>query len=382
MNRPVRRTVTPGLVRSHAGLWLISAQFGNWIGIIKTGVLLSMGLLALMSTSLRAQTSNSVPRRPRWQPMISVQATNEIGSVTNGPAVQRLFRITQYWTNEGPLLPAQAKMYQSTYIWTNAVFESFRPESLNYAIWTNFIAKTNGRTVQIWSERTHPGGWPTNKPSVRWNTNNLMWGMKGLTALSPCWQNEGSSGQVPLTALTRRHAYTRGHGMGPEGFQTITAGYKVWFLTRDNVVVEAVIKRSVTRVSPTNGIPRDYTIMLFDRDLPNTIDSVAVLSIAEVQAKYRFAAHPNWPCPIFQTEQGGEVSAGIAPFVVNTWKPGDSGSPNLLPVPGELVFFGGRSTTGATREMQEDMDELCRLERLDPRKYQLRRPDLSKYPDY
>ena len=360
----------------------------------------TFGLGTLMSNLLMAQTNDSLPGQTPLQAMVSVKTTNDIGFVTNGPSVMRLLRITQSWSNDWSSLPApsptlatnrlylrmrEAQMKRqssSTYTWTNTVFESFKPDSLNHAIWTNFVAHTNGRTMQIWSERSHPQGWPTNKPTVRWNTNNLMWGMKGLTALSPCWQNEGSPGQVPLTALTRRHAYTRGHGMGPEGFQTITAGYRVWFLTRDNVVVEAVIKRSVTRASPTNGVPRDYTIMLFDRDLPATIDSMRVLSIAEIQPKYRFAARASWPCPILETEQGGEVSAGIAPFVVNTWKPGDSGSPNMVPLPGELVFYGGRSTSGPTREMQEDMDELCRLERLDPKNYQLRRADLSKYPDY
>ena len=353
--------------------------------------MLAIGLGLLLFRGAVSAQSPAVTNAPAsLQPMTSVQTTNELGLVTNGPAVVRLFRITQSWTNERPLPPRLAtnptylrtRPSNSTFSWTNGVFECFQPESLNYAVWTNFIANTNGRTMQLWSERTHARDWPTNKPSVRWNTNNLMWGMKGLTALSPCWQGEGSPGQVPLTALTRRHAYTRGHGMGPEGFQTITAGYKAWFLTRDNALVQAVVKRSVTRASATNGMHRDYTIVLFERDLPETIDSMAVLSFAELQAKYRFGGQASMPCPIFQTEQGGSVSAGIAPFVVNTWKPGDSGSPNLLPLPGELVFYSGRSTTGPSPEMQADMDELCRLERLDQKKYQLRRVDISKYPGY
>ena len=57
-----------------------------------------------------------------------------------------------------------------------------------------------------------------------------MWGMTGLTALSPCWSGEGSPGQVPITALTRRHGYARGHDMGPQGFSKAHAGQKVWFL--------------------------------------------------------------------------------------------------------------------------------------------------------
>ena len=209
-----------------------------------------------------------------------------------------------------------------------------------------------------------------------------MWGMKGHTAFSPCWQGEGFSGQVPFTALTRRHAYTRGHGMGPEGFHALIAGHKVWFLTRDNLLVEAVIQRHVTRASATNGVHRDYTIVLFNRDLPDTIEPIRVLAPSEAMSRYRASSQVNGPYPIFQTEQGGSVSTGIAPFMVNTWKPGDSGSPNLIPLPGELIFFNGRSTSGPSREMQQDMDELSRLGKLKPEKYQMQHADLSAYPAY
>lgn len=349
---------------------------------------LSLGLLA---TAVEAQTNVAGKATAPTRLMTSVQMTNDLGLFTNGPAVVQLFKITQFWTNSTPALnpvmatnPYFAKMRQSTYSWTNAVFERFIPESLNYVIWTNFLALTNGRSLHIWSERTHPGGWPTNKPSVKWNTNSVIWGMKGLTALSPCWEGEGYPGQVPFTALTRRHAYTRGHGMGPEGFDTKRPiQQKVWFVGRNNSLVEAVIKHTVVRTSmSTNQVYRDYTIVLFDRDLPETIEPMNVAALADVQARYRTPSQVNWPYPIFQTEQGGYVSTGIAPLVVNTWKPGDSGSPNLIPLPGELVFISGRSTSGPSPEMQEDMDELCRLEKLDPKKYQMHPADLSKYPGY
>jgi hypothetical protein len=359
----------------------MSQKLPLWVGL----------QLVLISSALQAQ-SNAAPtaRVSPPQPMISVQTTNDLGLASNGPAVTHLFKITQSWTNERAFLsptpalatnPAYLRMRQSSSSWTNAVFESFRPDSLNNAVWTNFMARTNGRDMQIWSERHMPQVW-TNRPTARWNTNSVIWGMKGLTALSPAWQVLSGSGQVPFTLLTRRHAYARGHGLGPEGFQTADAGRKIWFLTRDNVLVEAVIKRHVTRASTTNGIHRDYSIFLFDRDLPDTIESMSAAPLAEIQTRYRFPAQFTWPCPIFQTEQSGMVSTGIAPLVVNTWKPGDSGSPDMIPLPGELVFFGGRSTSGPSREMQEDMDELCRLEHLDPKKYQLRRPDFSKYLEY
>jgi len=358
---------------------------------MKLKYLLAIGLgLTLLTVIVLAQTNP--PRRARvpQSRMISVEVTNSLGAITNGPVVVETFRITQSWSNpaaaNNPFLatnPAYLRMIQAKYIWTNTTFEAFRPNSLSQLIWTNFLAHTNGRTVRIWSERTRPPGWPAKPPVVTWNTNSVIWGLRGITALSPCWQDEGNPGQLPLTALSRRHAYTRGHQMGSEGFNDRHAGAKVWFLTLANKLVEVRIKSSVTRTSKAaNGANRDYTLFLFDRDLPDSIQPLRVIGSAELQTKYPAPRQGVVPHPIFGTEQGGSVSTGVAPLVVNTWKGGDSGSPNLLPLPGELVFFSGRSTTGPSPEMQADMDELCRKANLDPTKYQLHWVDLSAYPSY
>src|SRR5262249_4401310 len=147
------------------------------------------------------------------------------------------------------------------------VFDHFFPESLGHLVLTNLIAHTNGRQTLVWSVRTHPEGWPAKPPLIRWNTNGLMWGMKGLTALSPCWENDGGGGQAPVTALTKRHGYVRGHGMGSDGFTLNRKGKKVWFLTTNNTLIEAVIIRDVVRNIPGAG-GKDYTIVLFSKDLP------------------------------------------------------------------------------------------------------------------
>jgi hypothetical protein len=208
-----------------------------------------------------------------------------------------------------------------------------------------------------------------------WNTNSLLWGMKGMTAISQCWEGEGYDGQVPITALTRRHGYTRGHGMAPEGVITNWAGMKVWFATADNRRVEVYISRAI--VSLSRG---DYTILLFRQDLPPGIEPLRVVDPVDVYFKYPTCV--DAPRPLYETEQTGHVNAGIAGFTVPAWKGGDSGSPNLLPMANELLFFGGRSTAGPSYVMQADLDKLCVLEGLDPRKYQMQWQDLSPYPSY
>lgn len=318
----------------------------------------------------------------------AIEVPGLVGWVTNGPAVFRLMRtevtnavpLSSVWTN-----PALARLRErqgsSGNTHTGAVFALFLPDSLSHRVWTNLLAHTNGRNTLLWSERAHPSGWPTNPPVVRWNPNSLVHGWRGWTAISPCWEGEVWSGQVPITALTRRHGYTRGHGMGPDGFNANYAGKKAWFVTAQNELVTVKILRQVVRIGGADARSRrDYTIFLFDKDLPAGIEPMGVAQITDVMAKYGYA--PGAPIPFFKTEQGGHVSADMPGLTVPTWKGGDSGSPDMLPLPGELVFVGGRSTTGATPEMQEDMDELCRLQKLDPKRYQMRWADLSRFPDY
>jgi hypothetical protein len=288
----------------------------------------------------------------------STPATNYfVGWATNGPAV---FQLSQSPNGGRP----------------SNIFHHFLPGFLPNLVWTNLIAHTNSKDMVLWSVRSHPTNWPRSPPILRWNTNCVLWGMQGLTALSPCWEDEGGSGQAPVTALTRRHGYTRGHSMGADGVTSGRTGKKVWFLTTNNVVVEATIRRALVRIAGA----RDYTLLLFEKDLPESIAPIRVESGTNLISKYHYC--PGAPLPVLKTEQGGMVSLDLPGFTVNTWKPGDSGSPDLLPMPGELIFIGGRSTSSPTPLMQIDMNVLCRIEGIDPQKYQLQWVDFSDFKPY
>jgi len=332
--------------------------------------------VAASMTSL-AQSNNSTI--PNLKPRTST-AKEFNGWVTNGPVIYSTYRVTTSVTltnSKGATIPVPG--WRKPFISTNHIFDHFRPDSLNHLIWTNLLHLTNGRTIRVWSARGHPADWPAKAPTAEWATNGLLWGMRGMTALSPCWESEGGSGQVPITALTRRHGYTRGHSLGPEGFNTVFAGKQVWFFTAEDLVVRRTVVRNVGRMG-IDGKRRDYTILLFNEDLPASIEPMRVTSLTNLTAKYPI---PGWaPWPAFQTEQSGCVSVDLPGFRIDTWKGGDSGSPNMAPMPGELVFYSGRSTTGPDAGMQADMDELCRLEGLDPKRYQLQWVDLSSYPSY
>jgi hypothetical protein len=306
------------------------------------------------------------------------------GWITNKTAVYTGTRLATTNYNNNPLFAELNRLGYPTpplvslNYYTNKTFHHYLEGSLQDLCWTNFIAHTNGHTTQIWSKRSHPVGWPARPPLAVWNTNCLMWGMKGLTALCPCWQREEAPGWFPITALTKRHGYARGHDVAADGFHNGFAGAKVWFLTLDNRIVERTIVREVTRTFPTSH--RDYTLFLFNEDLPDSISPLRVVADKTRIANYPF--YIDAPNLLFLTEQAGNVSAEAPGFTVPTMKAGDSGSPNMLPLPGELVFYSGRTTSGPTSEMQADMDELCRLSGLDASKYQLAWADLSSFPAY
>ncbi len=261
----------------------------------------------------------------------------------------------------------------------------FPPGSLGELIYTNFVDHTNGRSMEIWNTYVLPTNFPAGyfpagqlpaqtRPLLAWNTNCLFWGMKGQTALSQCWTSQGGRGQVPVTALTRRHGYARGHSMGNAGLTDHFNGQRVYFCTTNNEVVEAVVLDALVQI----GKGYDYCLLRFAKDLPPGIEPMRVADGKAVAEKYPPGPPGRWV--LFQTEQGGSVSANMPPFICNTWKSGDSGSPNLLPLPGELVFYSGRSTSGASQQMQTDLDTLSRRAGLDPAKYQLQWLDLAAFP--
>jgi len=246
------------------------------------------------------------------------------------------------------------------------------------AVWTNFIAHTNGRTMEIWSESSLPDGWPNVPPVLAWNTNSLLYGLDGFTAISQCNEFQGSPGQVPATLLTRRHAYLRGHGLGDAGLTTQLAGERVWFCTADNTVVTMTIAAKVIRLGTIAGEYYDYGLVVFTEDVPATLTPMSVLSAANVETYY--SATPDLPFMFLGTEQEGHVSAQVPPFVYPLMKGGDSGSPNMIPTPDNvLVMISGRTTSGPSLQMQADIDALSAYLGLNTNNYQLRWYDMKPW---
>lgn len=305
------------------------------------------------------QGSNTV-----WEAMVKQARTGGFTLLTNADSA---FRQTVSVGGHG--------LAESPRLITNT-FAGFVAGSLADTIWSSLHLE--GRSTKLWEFWQLPAGWPSTPPVLRWNTNSLIWGYKGMTAISQVCEGEGAFGQGSITILTRRHGYLRGHGMGPSGLHPEKVGARVWFCTRDNQVIERKVKLLVTRFMD-EGKVRDYSIILFDADLPATIEPMRVTDPDKVKRKYLFddLSHK----PVMMSLQGGFVTAGVAEWTVPV-AGGDSGAPRMLPLGGELVFLWGISTSPPSAEMQADMDMLSLKTGLDPRRYQMQWVDLDSYPDF
>jgi hypothetical protein len=255
-----------------------------------------------------------------------------------------------------------------------------------FSVWTNFIAQTNGRTMEMWSTRLYPDGWPGIPPILAWNTNCLLYGHDGFTAISQCSEFEGAPGQIPVTLVTRRHGFLRGHGLGPVGLQTSgLAGKKLWFCTASNTLVQMTIAAQFVRLGEVSTGSStafyDYGIVIFTQDVPDSITPISVISPADFEIYYYRT--PEIPYFTLGTEQEGHcatVGDPMPPFIYPLVKGGDSGSPNLLLAPdNKLVMFSGRSVSGFTPQVQADIDTLSLHLGLNTNNYRLRYYDLTPW---
>lgn len=275
------------------------------------------------------------------------------------------------------------------------IFSSYALDSFNYNLHTNVASRTNGRTMQMWA--TKPATFAARNTAVR----NPLFYLKdavGYSAVSQCWEGQGSAGQLALTALTRRHVYARGHAFGAADGGGVTnsgvAGQQVAFVSSDGTVVTATLGRKITHWGQVGY--GDYSIIELTADLPISIDVMPVI-ISEYSGYLPYSP-TNYPThqvlmtvpnnALLFVHQDGRVGSTIPGFRTQESGEfpqlfgGDSGSPNMLLIGNELVFYSGRTTTGASAAMQADIDYLCTSDGLNPALYQLTTRTLSAFPLY
>jgi hypothetical protein len=258
--------------------------------------------------------------------------------------------------------------------------------SLPWVVWTNYIAHTNGKSIDMFTTNIYVG---VGSPRIlRWNTNNLIYGAEGFTAFTTESGYAGIyPGAVQGTLLTRRHAVFRGHGW-TEGNSGIirTNVAKSWFLTSSNTTVEATSAAVLGRLESINGVYYDYAIVIFKADVPDSITPVGVIMLTNFVSKYTQSTNTTQRISIQQCQHYKSTAFdGTPTYSHNTWVGGDSGAANLLPLPStrgwpfRLAYTSGRSTSGVTPLMLADIDRLTVWAGLKPNDYRPEIIDLSEY---
>ncbi len=243
--------------------------------------------------------------------------------------------------------------------------------------WQDILAETSTRTPGLWVSVP-----VTNQPTgMAWNTNCLIYGKRGFTAISQLnsWDvGNNGPGIVPVTALTRRHGYTRGHGMGPTttNLNPLALDMTVWFVTTNSPPTNLVAVNVLAYIVHAGDDGYEYTVLLFDSDLPR--DGISPMEVGGETTNDTVILATS------QTSYGG-VPGSVAirspdlcgldsPFFFPV-VPGDSGSPLMRPtLDNALVFYTGLDSSGPCPQMQLDMDTLSASPpwSLDPAKYQMK----------
>jgi hypothetical protein len=269
---------------------------------------------------------------------------------------------------------------------TNLLTRPTPTVSLPWAVWTNYVAHTNGRSIDMFTTNIYVG---IGSPRILWwNTNNLIYGAEGFTAFTT---ESGFAGIYPGTVqgtlLTKRHAIFRGHGW-TEGNSGIirTNVTKSWFLTSSNTPVEVTSAAVLGRLESSNGMSYDFAIVIFDADVPDSITPVGVIMQTNFLSKYTQATNTTQRISIQQCQHYKSTALdGTATFSHNTWVGGDSGAANLLPLPStqgrpfKLAYVSGRSTSGVTPLMLAEIDRLTVWAGLKTNDYRPTIIDLSDY---
>jgi hypothetical protein len=255
-----------------------------------------------------------------------------------------------------------------------------KPPTLQAALWASFSSATNARpgTTQF-------ANMSTLNPTF--DTNSVTFGLTGYNACAAeanpapgfVWTNQ--TWYIPVTALTRRHVYYRGHSTGGTNGQFMPTGIAspLHFIRTDGSIYLAYV------AGVKKGL-QDYNVAILSNDLPADIQPMMMAdpnALAEKLAKNPVGFWPNFK-PLLGYCQHNKIGTidGVSFNPHNFYVGGDSGSPDFYILNGALVFVEGRTTSGWCPQMQADCDQLTTWAGLNPAQYQIALLDLSQFSDF
>jgi len=267
--------------------------------------------------------------------------------------------------------------------------------ALRLAVWTNFIAHTNGKSMDEY-EYNPPQGRYTPPVRSRRNTNCLTFNSEGFTGVT--LENEysgqgasGGQGQVQGTLITRRHCVFRGHGFSDRAWalgirsNPPVGNQRVWFMTASNTLVEMVTAGIIGTAGEGKG---DWTLAIFTKDVPDSIEVLPLVRTSDYKQYLR--ASNSYPAITVYECQHKKTAIEVNPFFQMPFSHdhyigGDSGSADCMLLPSatgrrfKLALIGGRGCLFQTNYFFQALDALTVWRGLNTNRYQPTFVDLSRY---
>jgi hypothetical protein len=132
----------------------------------------------------------------------------------------------------------------------------------------------------------------------------------------------------------------------------------VWFCTTDNPPTNLVAATVLYAYTRCYG-PYDYTVVLFDRDLPPGITPMQVANPPPGGAVFLAASQLHIGGVPGRVTVLSPNCLNDTPLLPAPFEAGDSGSPVMwVTANNSLVLTGGITTSGPSPQMQADMDSL------------------------
>lgn len=275
------------------------------------------------------------------------------------------------------------------------------PDSFKYHVWTNWVARTNGRSPQIMRSITEiPGTRGTQATNALWNTNWYFYGTENFTAMThvktnlggDVWWTKKAAIISPVALLQSGHAFCANN---PQ--QTACSSNGV-FLAVDATNGQHW-RRSVGGVSRQESAGQwgsrqwfclDYIIIGLEKPFPTNI---AAMPIARLEDIERCAGRSlNWPSHA-ACQHSMTVDNASFKGTGHTVAGGDSGSPTFFVVSNRLVigingqtaphYFGNGTNANGLTPMEQfltDYTNVLRRAGHSPSNYPLKFETLSAFP--
>lgn len=247
--------------------------------------------------------------------------------------------------------------------------------TLGYALETNYFARTNAishynpATDQPWTGYV-PGS--TNIARYRLNTNSVLYGKRGATAISVA---QFGATVNRLCLVTRRHAVGLAHYGDPSN------GGLVWFMGTNGVV-----HGMTASVGFSSGLGEQLEVVTFTQDVPADVETARV--IGPLTNAWQFIASFFPPPPPDVTRQLAVCQHGYVgvcgqphPGGSICGQGGDSGSTGFIMLGDELLYTGVFSSKPSPF-MQQKLNELTLRLGLRTNDYPLQIVNLTNYPKW